>query len=78
LGVLAWIAFMCVMLPEVRPWDSLAVVPWLVAPVAALPGIWTPVVKQTRTAVVILVSMVAFTARLTPDWIELALRRVFG
>ena len=74
--LLVWICFMCVMLPEIRPWDSIALLPWMVAPISGPDRTWTRIAGEVRIAVVILLSIIVFHTQLTTAWIELALQRV--
>lgn len=70
LATLVWVVALITQLPETYSWDSLALVPWLVAP-SLSPHRDDPVVRGVRTATVFLIAVVVFTApinALNLDW----------
>jgi hypothetical protein len=67
LVTVAWVCALITQLPELYPWDAVALVPWLAAP-ALSPGERDPVVRGARAGAAILVMSIAFSSPLDAGW----------
>ncbi|HEX2057379.1 MAG TPA: hypothetical protein VHI71_03335 [Actinomycetota bacterium] len=67
-AMLVWIFFVITQLPELRPWDSVALVPWMVAP--AVTSANDPLVRQFRAATAVLVMAVVFGSPIEVGWLK--------
>lgn len=63
----AWVYGLITQLPELYPWDAVALVPWLVAPALA-PGENDPVVRGARAGAALLVMSVVFAYPFDLQW----------
>ena len=74
--MLVWFAGLVMLLPEVNPWDSVAIVPWLLAPVDTGGKERDGLVKAVRLAVVVLLAVLVFREDFGLDWIRIAMTRL--
>ena len=63
----AWVYALVTRLPELHPWDAIALVPWLVAPVLSA-GERDPLVHGVRAGAAVLVMSLVFTTPLDLKW----------
>jgi hypothetical protein len=78
LATLVWVVTLITQLPETYSWDSLALVPWLVAP-SLSPSRDDPVVRGVRAATVFLIAVVVFSAPISAlnlDWFRAVVGQV--
>lgn len=64
-----WIVFVIARLPELRPWDAVALVPWMVAP-AVSPSGSDPLTRQVRAATALLIMAVVFGSPVDAAWLK--------
>lgn len=72
LTTLVWIVFVITRLPETRPWDAVALVPWMVAP-ALSPAGGDPLLRQLRAVTALLIMAVVFESPVDAGWLENAI-----
>lgn len=75
-AMLLWVTLLIRLLPEVNIWDSVAFVPWILAPVRVGIANRVRLVRDARAVVAILITIVVFSESLGLGWLHAAIERV--
>jgi hypothetical protein len=68
-AMVVWIVFLVTRLPETRPWDAVALVPWMVAPAVAASGS-DSFTRQVRAATALAIMAVVFGSPVDAGWLK--------